>query len=67
MIARALALLLCLGLWPLLAAAQDGTDIDAPQIGVATMQPGDVFFERFGHNALIVDCLLYTSPSPRDS
>ncbi|MDR7191417.1 DUF4105 domain-containing protein [Luteimonas terrae] len=50
--ARALALLLCLTLWPLLAAAQDS---GAPRIGVATMQPGDVFFERFGHNALVVD------------
>ncbi|WP_394004450.1 DUF4105 domain-containing protein [Luteimonas sp. WGS1318] len=54
-IARALALLLCLVLWPVSAAAQAPTTRDAPQIGVATMQPGDVFFERFGHNALIVD------------
>jgi len=27
----------------------------APRIGVATMQPGEIFFERFGHNALVVD------------
>src|SRR5690606_22018890 len=27
----------------------------APRIGVATMQPGEIFFERFGHNAIIVD------------
>ena len=27
----------------------------APRIGVATMQPGEVFFERFGHNAIVVD------------
>jgi Domain of unknown function (DUF4105) len=27
----------------------------APRIGVATMQPGTVFFERFGHNAIVVD------------
>ncbi|TDK33634.1 DUF4105 domain-containing protein [Luteimonas terrae] len=46
-----LLLLLCLA-WPLTAAAQAG---DVPRIGVATMQPGDVFFERFGHNALVVD------------
>ncbi|MEG2805046.1 DUF4105 domain-containing protein [Stenotrophomonas sp.] len=26
----------------------------APQIGVLTMQPGEVFFERFGHDALVV-------------
>ena len=28
---------------------------DAPRIGVATMQPGEVFWERFGHDALVVD------------
>ena len=50
--AHALALLLCLTLWPLWAATQDN---GVPRIGVATMQPGDVFFERFGHNALVVD------------
>lgn len=27
----------------------------APRIGVATMQPGEVFFERFGHDAIVVD------------
>ena len=26
----------------------------APLIGVATMQPGAIFFERFGHNAIVV-------------
>ena len=26
----------------------------APRIGVATMQPGEIFFERFGHNAIVV-------------
>lgn len=26
----------------------------APRIGVITMQPGEIFFERFGHNALLV-------------
>lgn len=25
------------------------------RIGVATMQPGEIFFERFGHNAIVVD------------
>jgi hypothetical protein len=25
-----------------------------PRIGVATMQPGEVFFERFGHDAIVV-------------
>jgi hypothetical protein len=27
----------------------------APRIGIATMQPGTIFFERFGHNAIVVD------------
>lgn len=27
----------------------------APRIGVATMQPGTVFFERFGHDAIVVE------------
>src|SRR5688572_3563181 len=25
-----------------------------PRIGVMTMEPGEVFFERFGHNAIVV-------------
>src|SRR5688572_28102398 len=25
-----------------------------PRIGVATMQPGEIFFERFGHNVIVV-------------
>lgn len=27
----------------------------APRIGVVTMGPGEVFFERFGHDAIVVD------------
>ena len=27
----------------------------APRIGVMTMQPGEIFWERFGHDAIIVD------------
>ncbi|WP_246606448.1 DUF4105 domain-containing protein [Novilysobacter antarcticus] len=27
----------------------------SPRIGVVTMQPGEIFFERFGHNAILVD------------
>jgi len=42
-----LVMLLAL-LLPMSAAAQ-------VRIGVATVQPGEVFFERFGHNALVVD------------
>ena len=41
-----LALLLALIALPALAA---------PRIGVMTMQPGEVFWERFGHDAIIVD------------
>lgn len=26
-----------------------------PRIGVVTMQPGEIFWERFGHNAIVVD------------
>jgi hypothetical protein len=44
---RLLALLVCL--LPAWAFAQT-----APRIGVATMQPGEVFFERFGHDAIVV-------------
>jgi hypothetical protein len=29
--------------------------VAAPRIGVMTMQPGEIFWERFGHNALVVD------------
>jgi len=35
-------------LLPMIATAQ-------VRIGVATVQPGEVFFERFGHNALVVE------------
>lgn len=42
------ALLLCgLSLGPALAAPQ--------RIGVMTMQPGGIFWERFGHNAIVID------------
>src|SRR5690606_28342871 len=43
-----LSLLLALLLSSFAAAAQ-------ARIGVATMQPGEIFFERFGHNAIVVD------------
>ncbi len=47
---RPLRLLLAFALLlsPLFAAA-------APRIGVMTMQPGEVFWERFGHDAVVVD------------
>jgi hypothetical protein len=28
---------------------------DAPRIGLVTMQPGEVYWARFGHNAILVD------------
>src|SRR5690606_6404786 len=34
----------------------------APRIGVATMQPGEIFFERFGHNAIVVDDPSFPEP-----
>ena len=45
-----IVLLLCL--LPMLALA---TEPPPPRIGVATMEPGEVFFERFGHDALVVE------------
>jgi hypothetical protein len=45
-----LARALCALLLSLLACAATA----APRIGVMTMQPGEVFFERFGHDALVV-------------
>ena len=29
--------------------------VAAPRIGVMTMQPGEIFWERFGHDAIVVD------------
>jgi hypothetical protein len=46
-VVRTALLALCLLLAPLAQAA--------PRIGVATMLPGEIFFERFGHNAIVVD------------
>lgn len=30
------------------------SNVPAPRVGVVTMQPGEVFFERFGHDAIVV-------------
>ncbi|MDN5782808.1 MAG: DUF4105 domain-containing protein, partial [Luteimonas sp.] len=46
-------LLLVLLLWAL--ACGTALAAPAPRIGVATMQPGTVFFERFGHDAIVVE------------
>ena len=48
-----LALLLLMG--SLVAAGQEQTSTSQIRIGVATMQPGEIFWERFGHNAIVVD------------
>lgn len=46
-----LALSLCAGL----AFAQTASgNSPVPRIGIATMQPGEAFWERFGHNAIVV-------------
>jgi hypothetical protein len=45
-----LARVLCALVFALLACAAPAS----PRIGVMTMQPGEVFFERFGHDALVV-------------
>ena len=42
-------LLLIAALWLMAASA-----FAAPRVAVATMQPGEVFFERFGHNAIVI-------------
>jgi len=50
-----LFLLSCLLLVGNVPAAESTESADAaPRIGVVTMQPGEVFFERFGHDALVV-------------
>ncbi len=39
-----------------MAQAQPTTpDAAAPRIGVVTMGPGEIFWERFGHDAIVVD------------
>lgn len=49
-LSRLYCLVLCLSLMaPVMAAA-------APvRVGVMTMQPGEIFWERFGHNAVVID------------
>jgi hypothetical protein len=39
---------------PAIAAAPAPTQDVPPRIGVLTMDPGEVFFERFGHDAIVV-------------
>lgn len=42
-------------LWLLAAAANATPPAASVRIGVATMAPGEIFWERFGHNAIVVD------------
>jgi hypothetical protein len=56
-LAQRLALLFALIIIACSAIAQA-----APRIGVATMQPGTIFFERFGHNSIVV--VDPTQPTP---
>ncbi|MGL6291557.1 MAG: DUF4105 domain-containing protein [Silanimonas sp.] len=41
----------------LAALAMPMLALAAPRVGVLTMQPGEVFFERFGHNAIVIDTM----------
>ena len=42
--------------------AQAQTQPNTPRIGVLTMGPGDVFWERFGHDAIVVDDPAHGAP-----
>lgn len=51
----ALFALCCAHVWAQQPASDNPLSIAAPpRIGVVTMAPGEVFFERFGHDALVV-------------
>nr|WP_260222254.1 DUF4105 domain-containing protein [Xanthomonas euroxanthea] len=56
--ASCLLLLLALLVAPAAAQVADQAPAQpaasAPRVGVVTMQPGEVFFERFGHDAIVV-------------
>ena len=34
--------------------AAEAAPVAAPRVGVVTMEPGEIFFERFGHNAIVI-------------
>ncbi len=50
-----LLLALLLACLPALANDPQAAEPAAPRIGVVTMGPGEVFWERFGHDAIVVD------------
>src|SRR5690606_21863494 len=39
----------------------------APRIGLVTMQPGEVYWSRFGHNAILVQQPSATGGAPRST
>lgn len=48
--------LLCVGIAGNTAAQGNRpVELPAPRIGVITMAPGEIFWERFGHDAIVVD------------
>ena len=51
---RRFVLILCLWLLAATASAVSLAPAVAPRIGVMTMEPGEEFWERFGHNAIVV-------------
>ena len=59
---RVAACLLLSLAWLLAAPAMATPATGELRIGVMTMQPGEIFWERFGHNALVVDDPALPSP-----
>jgi hypothetical protein len=59
-VVSACALLLCLILFPAAVGAADAPALSdprpalAPQVSLLTVGPGAIYFERFGHNAIVV-------------
>ncbi|WP_240906245.1 DUF4105 domain-containing protein [Thermomonas sp. HDW16] len=49
------AIALLLALVAGFAQAQSTSPVPEPRIGVVTMGPGEIFWERFGHDAIVVD------------
>jgi len=58
----AASLLLCLAWLAAPAMATPAPGGGQLRVGVMTMQPGEIFWERFGHNALVVDDPALPSP-----
>lgn len=54
-IVMAVLLLCSFATWAAPAPAPIAATAPAPRIGLATMEPGTIFFERFGHDAIVVE------------